>query len=97
MTMINVCVLSTPKISYHTSSQDATFSPIGGAWNLRSKKVAKGANLCPWSVVNFASKVHDGMLQNFICELCQTIVINRQPPFTHADPQDNIERTLMKA
>ncbi|KAI8098878.1 Piwi domain-containing protein [Halteromyces radiatus] len=103
MAMINARVLPPPKISYHASSQDATFAPIGGAWNLRGKKVAKGANLGSWSVVNFTSKVHDGMIQRFIRELCQTFtetglnVINRQPPVTHADPQGNIERTLKEA
>ncbi|CAO3587060.1 unnamed protein product [Absidia cylindrospora] len=103
MAMINARVLSTPKISYHASSQEATFAPMGGAWNLRGKKVAKGANLGSWSVVNFASNIHDGMIQRFIRELCQTFidtglnVINRQPPITNADPQGNIERTLKEA
>ncbi|KAI8093873.1 Piwi domain-containing protein [Halteromyces radiatus] len=103
MAMINARVLPPPKISYHASSQDATFTPTGGAWNLRDKKLAKGVNLGSWSVVNFASKVHDDMIQRFIRELCQTFldtglnVINRNPPITHANPQGNIERTLKEA
>ncbi|SAM03101.1 hypothetical protein [Absidia glauca] len=103
MATINARVLSTPKISYNASSQEATFAPLGGAWNLRGKKVAKGANLGSWSVVNFAGNIHDGMIQRFIRELCQTFidtglnVINRQPPITNADPQGNVERTLKEA
>ncbi|KAI8099370.1 Piwi domain-containing protein [Halteromyces radiatus] len=103
MATVNARVLPTPKISYHPSSQNATFAPVGGAWNLRGKKVAKGANLGSWSIVNFASKIHDGMIQRFIPELCQTFVdtglnvINRKPPITHANPQGNIERILKEA
>ncbi|KAI8092854.1 Piwi domain-containing protein [Halteromyces radiatus] len=103
MVMINARVLPAPEISFHPSSQNATFAPSGGAWNLGGKKVAMGANLGSWSVVNFASNVHEGMVQCFIRELCQTFtdtglnVINRKPPITHANPQGNIERTLKEA
>ncbi|KAI8062500.1 Piwi domain-containing protein [Gongronella butleri] len=103
MAMVNARVLPTPKISYHPSSQDAVFAPQGGAWNLRGKKVAKGATLGSWSVVNFTSSLNPQAIQRFIREMCQTFidtglnVVNRQPPITNADPQGNIERTLKEA
>ncbi|OAD76297.1 hypothetical protein PHYBLDRAFT_123569 [Phycomyces blakesleeanus NRRL 1555(-)] len=103
MAMINARVLPTPQISYHASSQEATFAPQGGAWNLRGKKVAQGAVLGSWSVVNFASQVPMPALQRFVRELCQTFidtglnVVNRSPPITQADPQGNIDRTLKEA
>lgn len=103
MAMINARVLNTPKISYAPTSQDPTFAPQGGAWNLRGKKVSKGARLGSWSVVNFTRGLKDGEIQRFVREICQTFndtgmeVINRQPPITHADPQGNIERTLKEA
>ncbi|CAO3652743.1 unnamed protein product [Cunninghamella echinulata] len=103
MAMINARVLSTPKISYAPNSQEPTFAPRDGAWNLRGKKVSKGARLGSWSVVNFTPNLNDGAIQRFIRELCQTFadtgmeVVNRQPPITHADPQGNIERTLKEA
>ncbi|KAL0140472.1 Piwi domain-containing protein [Mucor lusitanicus] len=80
------------RISYHASSQEAEFAPQGGAWNLRGKKVAQGATLGSWSVVNFAGAVPMPAIQRFIRELCQTFadtglnVVNR-----------NIERTLKEA
>ncbi|ORX53593.1 Piwi-domain-containing protein [Hesseltinella vesiculosa] len=103
MAVINARVLPTPKISYHPTSQDATFTPQGGAWNLRGKKVAKGATLGSWSVVNFTPNLPPPAIQRFIRELCQTFsdtglnVINRAPPIANADPQGNIERTLKEA
>ncbi|RCH92328.1 Eukaryotic translation initiation factor 2C [Rhizopus azygosporus] len=103
MAVINARVLPTPKISYHPSSQEATFAPAGGAWNLRGKKVAQGANLGSWSVVNFAGNVPPPAINNFIRELCRTFidtglnVVNRQPPIMNADPNGNIDRTLKEA
>ncbi|KAI7907008.1 Piwi domain-containing protein [Cokeromyces recurvatus] len=103
MAVINARVLPTPKISYNVSSQEPEFAPQGGAWNLKGKKVAHGATLGSWSVVNFAGNVPMPAIQRFIRELCQTFidtglnVINRQPPISSADPQGNIERTLKEA
>ncbi|KAI8979788.1 Piwi domain-containing protein [Mycotypha africana] len=103
MAVVKARVLPTPKISYHQSSQDAEFAPQGGAWNLRGKKVAQGATLGSWSVVNFAGAVPLPAIQRFIRELCQTFidtglnVVNRQPPIISADPHGNIERTLKEA
>ncbi|EIE85427.1 hypothetical protein G6F46_009276 [Rhizopus delemar] len=103
MAVINARVLPTPRISYHQSSQDAEFAPQGGAWNLRGKKVAQGATLGSWALVNFAGAVPLPAVQRFVRELCQTFVetgmnvVNRQPPVMNADPQGNIDRTLKEA
>ncbi|KAI9314758.1 Piwi domain-containing protein [Dichotomocladium elegans] len=103
MTTISARVLPTPQISYSPSSQDGTFAPVGGAWNLRGKKVAQGAVLGSWSVVNFHAQSTTPAIQRFVRELCQTFVdtglnvVNRQPPITHGDPQGNIDRTLKEA
>ncbi|KAG1256210.1 hypothetical protein G6F68_009881 [Rhizopus microsporus] len=103
MAVINARVLPTPKISYHPSSQEAEFAPQGGAWNLRGKKVAQGATLGSWAVVNFAGAVPMPAIQRFVRELTQTFadtglnVVNRQPPIMNADPQGNIDRTLKEA
>jgi hypothetical protein len=103
MSVINARVLPTPKISYHPTSQETEFAPQGGAWNLRRKKVAQGATLGSWSVVNIAGAVSMPAIQRFIRELCQTFadtglnVVNRTPPVTSADPQGNIDRTIKEA
>ncbi|KAG1056148.1 hypothetical protein G6F46_003280 [Rhizopus delemar] len=103
MAVINARVLPTPKISYHPSSQEAEFAPQGGAWNLRGKKVAQGATLGSWAIVNFAGAVPVPAIQRFVRELTQTFadtglnVVNRQPPIMNADPQGNIDRTLKEA
>ncbi|KAG1144877.1 hypothetical protein G6F37_004077 [Rhizopus arrhizus] len=103
MAVINARVLPTPKISYHPTSQEAEFAPQGGAWNLRGKKVAQGATLGSWAVVNFAGAVPLPAIQRFVRELTQTFadtglnVVNRQPPIMNADPQGNIDRTLKEA
>ncbi|KAI8099254.1 Piwi domain-containing protein [Halteromyces radiatus] len=103
MTMVNARVLPAPKISFHASSEDASFTPVGGTWSLSGKKVANGATLKSWSVVNFASSINDGSVRFFIRELGQMFidkglnVINLEPPITHADPQGDVERTLKEA
>ncbi|KAF7723040.1 Eukaryotic translation initiation factor 2C [Apophysomyces ossiformis] len=103
MAMIQARVLPTPQISYHASSQEATFAPQGGAWNLRGKKVVQGATLGSWCVVNFTNGLPPPAIQRFIRELCQTFidtglnVVNRQPPIMNADPQGNVDRTLKEA
>ncbi|KAI9320095.1 Piwi domain-containing protein [Dichotomocladium elegans] len=103
MAVVGARVLSTPQISYSQSTPDGTFAPQGGAWNLRGKKLAQGAVLGSWSVVNFAPQVPMPAIQHFVRELCQTFidtglnVVNRQPPITNADPQGNIDRTLKEA
>ncbi|KAI9272608.1 Piwi domain-containing protein [Sporodiniella umbellata] len=103
MAVINARVLATPRISYHASSQEAEFAPQGGAWNLRGKKVAQGATLGSWAVVNFAGAVPVPAIQRFIREICQTFadtgmnVVNRTPPIMSGDPQGNIDRTLKEA
>ncbi|OBZ91340.1 Protein argonaute 1 [Choanephora cucurbitarum] len=103
MAVVNARVLPTPKISYHASSQEAEFAPQGGAWNLRGKKVAQGATLGSWSIVNFAGSVPMPAIQKFVREMCQTFidtglnVVNRQPPILSADPQGNVDRTLKEA
>ncbi|KAI8084471.1 PAZ domain-containing protein [Halteromyces radiatus] len=71
MTMVNARVLPAPKISYHAS---ASFTPVGGTWSLRGKKVANGATLESWSVVNFASSINDGSVRFFIRELGQMFI-----------------------
>jgi hypothetical protein len=97
MSIIKASVLATPKISYSPTSQEPEFAPQGGAWNLRGKKVAQGATIGSWSVVNFADHVPKPSITRFIRELCQTFaatglnVIKRDPQVTDADPQGNID------
>ncbi|KAI9498874.1 Piwi domain-containing protein [Zychaea mexicana] len=103
MAMISARVLPTPQITYSTTSPEGTFTPVGGAWNLRGKKVAQGATLGSWSVVNFQSQLQNPAIARFVRELCQTFietglnVVNRNPPITHGDPQGSIDRTLKEA
>ncbi|RCI01857.1 eukaryotic translation initiation factor 2C, 3 [Rhizopus stolonifer] len=103
MAVIKARVLPTPKVSYHATSQDAIFAPQGGAWNLRGKRVAQGATLGAWAVVNFAGSVPGPAIQRFIREICQTFsdtgmnIVSRTPPVLSADPQGSIDRSLKEA
>lgn len=74
MAVVNARVLATPQISYSNATPDGTFAPQGGAWNLRGKKLAQGAVLGSWSVVNFTSSLPMPAIQRFIRELCQTFI-----------------------
>ncbi|KAI7856147.1 Piwi domain-containing protein [Circinella umbellata] len=103
MHTIKARVLQTPKISYHNSSENATFAPRDGVWNLRSKKVFEGATLNSYAVVNFTQGLPKPVIDKFIRQMCETFistgvnVTNRKPPMTNASPQGNIEQTLKDA
>src|SRR2546423_13728027 len=56
MALVNARILPTPKLQYHPSSRDATFSPKYGSWNMRDKKVATGATLGSWACNVFGSE-----------------------------------------
>lgn len=71
ISIINARVLPTPKISYHNASQDAEFGPQEGAWSLKGKRLAQGATLGSWSVVNFGGNIPKPAIERFIRELCQ--------------------------
>lgn len=74
MTIVDARVLPTPQISYNPSSADGVFQPQNGAWNLRGKKVAHGATLGSWAVVNFMTILAVPVIQKFIRELCTTFI-----------------------
>ncbi|KAI8092848.1 Piwi domain-containing protein, partial [Halteromyces radiatus] len=103
MAMIDARVLPAPEISYHHSSEDDTFTPINGGWDLRGKKVVDGANLNRWCVVNFDDLLPINTVISFIHELNQTFIDiglnmgNRHPPVIYADQQDNIDNVLLHA
>ncbi|KAI8330896.1 Piwi domain-containing protein [Chlamydoabsidia padenii] len=100
MAQVDARVLPAPRVSYHQTSQDANFLPGNGAWTLRGKKLASGATVKSWSVVNFDIKLNNPMIQRFMRELIQKFVeagmnvLDRQPLIETADPQGNIEKTL---
>ncbi|KAI9246911.1 Piwi domain-containing protein [Phascolomyces articulosus] len=103
MQMINARVLPAPAISYHNSSKQGTFTPHGGAWNLRDKKVAHGATLKSWSIVNFAHNLPKPVIERFIRQMSETFiatgmnVVNRNPPIMNANPQGNIQQSIYDA
>ncbi|KAI9243621.1 Piwi domain-containing protein [Phascolomyces articulosus] len=103
MSTVKARVLPTPAIAYSKDSKGGIFTPQGGAWNLVGKKVAQGATLRSWSVVNFHSGLPNPVIQNFLRTLGQVFiekgmnVVNRTPTIIHADPQGDVEKTLKEA
>ncbi|KAF9112449.1 Eukaryotic translation initiation factor 2C [Mortierella sp. AM989] len=95
-------MLQPPTIQYHMTSREASFIPRNGSWDLRNKKVSKGATLGSWGVIIFGSEreVPDSQIKNFIRELvivCTDTgmsIPNKTPPFVYASPQGNIEQSL---
>ncbi|KAI7849000.1 Piwi domain-containing protein [Circinella umbellata] len=100
MATVQARILPTPQIAYNKDSKGGVFVPQGGAWNLVGKKVAQGATLKSWSVVNFHNGLPLPVIQNFLRTLVQVFiekgmnVVNRQPTITNADPQGNIDNIL---
>ncbi|KAI9203830.1 Piwi domain-containing protein [Polychytrium aggregatum] len=105
MAIVNARVLPAPSISYHPASKEPVITPREGAWNLRDKMVAQGVIIRSWSVVAFGSEADYpvGAVQKFVtllvqtCEECGVFIQNRQPPISYANPQGNVEKTLIDA
>src|SRR5579864_6472095 len=74
MAVVQARVLPPPKIQYHHSSREASFTPRNGAWNMRYKKVATGATLGSWACTVFGSERDYPIqaVQKFIRELITT-------------------------
>ncbi|KAI9489904.1 Piwi domain-containing protein [Zychaea mexicana] len=99
MAIVQARVLPPPQVMYSQG-----FTPNDGAWNMRGKKLAKGASLGSWSVVNFHVGLARPSIERFIRELTQAFinvgldVVKRDPPIMiNADPQGNIDRTMKEA
>ncbi|RKP11680.1 Piwi domain-containing protein [Piptocephalis cylindrospora] len=64
-------VLPAPTIAYHHDSRESRFAPANGAWNLRAKRLYKGASLRRWMVMVFASyrDIKPRQIEEFVREL----------------------------
>ncbi|KAG0302521.1 hypothetical protein BGZ98_007426 [Dissophora globulifera] len=95
-------ILPAPTVSYHPSSKDANFVPVGGAWNLQGKKVAQGTTLGSWGVIVFSNERDNppDVIKAFIRELVITCsdtgmtIPNKSPPIIYSNPHGNIENAL---
>ncbi|CAG8508402.1 5106_t:CDS:10 [Ambispora leptoticha] len=98
-------ILPPPTINYHPSSRNPSFQPQDGVWNLRGKKVAKGATLGSWAVIVFASDQEFPIqsVRHFVRELTITCVDTgmnvpgKNPPISYANPQANITEIMQQA
>ncbi|KAI9236747.1 MAG: Piwi domain-containing protein [Podila humilis] len=104
MVVVPARVLPAPTVCYHPSSQEASFVPKNGAWNLRDKKVTQGGTLGSWGVLVFGTErdCSSVVLQSFIRELvitCQHTgmnVVNKSPPINYTNPHGDTEAALRK-
>ncbi|CAJ0642584.1 11300_t:CDS:10 [Entrophospora sp. SA101] len=99
MAMIEARVLPSPKVAYHPSSREASFTPQLGKWQLGpGKKMLQGATLESWSVVVFSNPQHVKIevVQNFIRELTKTLSEN-DPPIFHENSQRSTEEAIRRA
>ncbi|KAF9194167.1 hypothetical protein BGZ50_006646 [Haplosporangium sp. Z 11] len=105
MVTIKAHVLPVPTISYHPGSRIPNVVPRDGQWNMRDKKLVRGATLGSWGVIIFTTErdVPLANAQNFIRELvlCCTDsgldIPNKQPPIMYLNPQSDIEYGLKEA
>ncbi|KAG0352789.1 eukaryotic translation initiation factor 2C, 2, partial [Gamsiella multidivaricata] len=105
MVSIKARILQAPVIRYHHSSREANVTPREGVWNMKDKKIAKGAVLGSWGVVAFATErdFPRAQIKYFLRELAVTCmdtgmnIVNMDPPISYANPHSNIEGTLKSA
>ncbi|KAJ3158570.1 hypothetical protein HDU86_002795 [Geranomyces michiganensis] len=100
---IQARVLEAPNLSYHPTSRQKDVKPIGGAWNLKDKRVARGMTLHSWSVLvlDREQRVNRNSIDNFVktlVNMCRTTgmqVTTENPPLRYGQDQ-NLE-TMLKA
>lgn len=88
--------LPPPRVHYHPTSREASLSPRDGAWNLRDKRVSKGAQLRSWAVLVLAPHKAMGrpQVEGLVREMCIVFndtgmeVLNRRPPLIPGNLQD---------
>ncbi|KAJ3178507.1 hypothetical protein HDU87_003581 [Geranomyces variabilis] len=100
---ISARILDAPVISYSPKSRSKDTKPVGGAWNLKDKRLARGMTLHSWSVLvlDREQRVNRGSIDNFVkvlVNMCKTTgmeVTTATPPLRYGQDQ-NIE-TMLKA
>ena len=98
-------VLNPPMLKYHPSSKESTVRPRDGGWNMRDKKMCKGASMDRWSVICFGSTrdFPQNVVEQFLRMLIETcndsgVTVARQmPSASYCSPQGNIESALVNS
>ncbi|ORZ13829.1 Piwi domain-domain-containing protein [Lobosporangium transversale] len=98
-------ILPSPTLQFHPTSKEPRHIPREGAWNLKDKKVIRGATLGSWGVVVFGNErtLPPGQAQAFLrefivaCTDTGMAILNKNPPISYLSPQGNIEEGLKKA
>ncbi|KAF3907146.1 hypothetical protein ABW21_db0205470 [Orbilia brochopaga] len=92
-------ILETPKISYGVGSQEATFAPRDGRWDLRGKKFARTTTLKSWAIGIAAQprRVPLETVKNFVRQFVLTFVQHggtvetKEPPIIYMDPAKEMQ------
>ncbi|KAJ2808063.1 hypothetical protein H4R20_001020 [Coemansia guatemalensis] len=99
-------VLPPPVVKYDAKSREPSLTPVGGAWNMRNKRVTtSGTPLRHWAVLVLANQRHvpTNMAQNFVkvlVDMCNQTgypIIESRPPITHGNPSGDIVREMRRA
>lgn len=94
-----------PRISYGPGSQEGTFAPHDGKWDLRGKKFAKiGTALKGWGVMVFSTpgRIDEATVKNFIRQFCVTYAQHggsveiKDPPIMYADPKKAVGTSIFE-
>ncbi|KAF3906153.1 hypothetical protein ABW20_dc0100583 [Dactylellina cionopaga] len=87
-------ILEAPKICYGVGSQEATFAPRDGRWDLRGKKFARTTTLKSWAIGIAAQprRVPLEVVKNFVRQFILSFVQHggsvetKEPPIIYLDP-----------
>ncbi|PIA13123.1 Piwi-domain-containing protein [Coemansia reversa NRRL 1564] len=99
-------VLLPPVVKYDQRSRESSLTPVGGAWNMRNKRVTTpGMPLKHWAVLVLANQRHVpvNMAQNFVkvlVDMCNQTgyhIIENRPPIIHGNPNADIVREMRRA
>ncbi|KAF3926425.1 hypothetical protein AA313_de0205639 [Arthrobotrys entomopaga] len=91
-------ILDVPKISYGPGSQEATFAPRDGRWDLRGKKFARTTTLKSWAIGIAAQprRVPMEVVKNFVRQFVLSFVQHggtvetKEPPIIYLDPGKDV-------
>ncbi|KAJ2892856.1 hypothetical protein GGI21_005522, partial [Coemansia aciculifera] len=99
-------VLAPPNVTYGNASRDMSFTPQGGAWNMRDKQVhTAGVPLNYWAVLVLASRnyVSESSVQNFVTTLVNTCattgytINDTRPPIVYSNANADVAQMMAQA
>jgi eukaryotic translation initiation factor 2C len=95
-------ILKCPQVIYAPNDPQQIVDPYQGKWNLRDKRLSKGATLNGWAMVSLDRSTRENDLKNFAQDLTGMmrkcgLVVNAREPLFMLSTQQRLRESIMDA